>query len=117
VSLAKSYPAAKGVDVRPRKSSLLLLALLCALLAALAQVPASAGYEFPICTAPGGQYWPAISGNIVVWADCRDAGDPRTNSDIYGYDLRSGREFPVCTTPGSQGQPAISGNIVVWPDT
>jgi len=99
--------------MRPCKFSVLLLALFCALLAAVAAAPATAGYEFPICTAPGGQYWPAISANIVVWDDYRNSS---TGGDIYGKDLSTGREFPVCTAPGSQYWPAISASIVVWMD-
>jgi len=38
--------------------------------------------EFPICTAPGFQGEPSISGNIVVWADNRNG-----NYDIYGATL------------------------------
>jgi len=75
---------------------------------------ALAVYEFPICTAPRDQSGPAISGNIVVWTDGRNAAT--TGLDIYGYDLSAGREFPICTMPGEQRLSDISGNIVVWRD-
>jgi len=67
--------------------------------------------EFPICTNPSGQGAPAISGDIVVWADGRNG-----NSDVYGYNLTTGEEFAICTDPGDQVYPAISGNTVVWQD-
>jgi len=70
--------------------------------------------EFTICTAPGWQYLPAVSGDIVVWQDSRSFTD--TGWDIYGYDIAARREFPICTAPGDQVAPAISGNIVVWTD-
>jgi len=70
--------------------------------------------EFTICTAPGWQYLPAVSGDIVVWQDSRGFTD--TGWDIYGYDIAARREFPICTAPGDQVAPAISGNIVVWSD-
>ncbi len=81
--------------------------------------------EFPICTANRAQYFPAISGNIVVWADNRNSNEDihpgqnpygEGNWDIYGYDLTTNAEFPICTAPGFQGEPAISGNTVVWVD-
>jgi TolB protein len=65
--------------------------------------------EFAVCTAPGDQTSPAISGSIVVWQDNRNG-----NWDIYGYDLNARTEFAVRTTPGDQKDPDISGNIVVW---
>jgi len=100
----------------PLPPSLILAALAAAVLVAVAAPPAAAGYQFPICTAPGGQYYPAISGNIVVWLDTRNDPGDYTNPDIYGYDLSTGQEFPICTAPGEQTFPAISGNIVVWAD-
>jgi beta propeller repeat protein len=71
----------------------------------------STGTEFPICTHPGYQTWPAIYGNIVVWQERRNF-----NWDIYGYDLSTGTEFPICTHMGLVWKPEIYGNIVVWWD-
>ncbi len=73
-------------------------------------------YELPICTADWAQYWPAISGDIVVWQDERNYYAGTTSMDVYGYDIAAGREFPVCTAAGYQSDPAISGHIVVWAD-
>jgi beta propeller repeat protein len=67
--------------------------------------------EFPICTAPGNQQYPVISGNYVAWLDNRNG-----NPDIYGYDLTTKKEFPICTAASGQGAPSISGDIVVWHD-
>jgi beta propeller repeat protein len=76
---------------------------------------ASAGYEFPICTDPGGYWNPAISGNVVVWVDQR-AGSDWEGYNIYGYDLSTHAQFPICTADSNQVAPAISGDIVVWQD-
>ena len=66
---------------------------------------------FPICTAPGNQSVPAISGNIVVWQDNR-----AVNPGIYGYNLETKTEFPISTERGDVSwlPPDIDGNIVVW---
>jgi beta propeller repeat protein len=78
------------------------------------------GQEFAVCTAPWDQKYPAVSGNIIVWADYRRA-NPILNpliSDIYGYDLSTGREFLIASADDDvrQVKPAISGSIVVWAD-
>jgi len=57
------------------------------------------------------QWFPAISGNRVVWVDNR-AG----NLDIYSYDLSTGNETPVCTNWADQYLPKVYGNKVVWMD-
>jgi len=67
--------------------------------------------EFPVCTAPGQQDMPAVSGGTVAWPDKRSG-----NWDIYGYDLATKAQFPICTAPGDQALPAISGDTVVWHD-
>ncbi|GAF88881.1 unnamed protein product, partial [marine sediment metagenome] len=69
--------------------------------------------EFPVCTAPGNQITPAISGDIVVWTDARANSFSR---DIYGYNLSTATEFLICTNPDYQERPSISGDIVVWGD-
>ena len=78
------------------------------------------GQEFAVCTALWDQEDPAVSGDIIVWADYRRA-NPILNpliSDIYGYDLSTGREFLIASADDDvrQVKPAISGSIVVWAD-
>ncbi|MHC4499142.1 MAG: right-handed parallel beta-helix repeat-containing protein, partial [Planctomycetota bacterium] len=67
---------------------------------------------FPICTGPGRQFDPAISGNIVVWTDQRnDVGD------IYGADISDTNNieaFEIVRQGGTQEQPAIDGSVVVY---
>jgi len=41
--------------------------------------------SYALCTAPGPQFAPRISGNLVVWEDWRDTVTPQ--ADIYLYDL------------------------------
>ena len=60
---------------------------------------------------PTHQYSPAIYGDIVVWHDYRN-----TNSDIYGYNLKTKQEFQITTNTNYQYHPAIYGDIVVWDD-
>ncbi len=69
------------------------------------------GEVFPVCSAPGLQYSPDISGSTVVWQDKRYG-----NWDIFGYNITTGEEFPVCTDPERQTRPRVSGKYVVWTD-
>jgi len=73
--------------------------------------------EFVICDAPYAQSRPVISGNIVLWDDCRRS-DPSdeygAQCDIMGYDLSTGKEFPVFVADVSAHGPAIDGDVVVW---
>jgi len=64
-----------------------------------------------VCTAPGDQILPRVSGRFVVWED-RRAG----NADIYGYDTETQKEFVICDERYDQTAPAISGTWVVWQD-
>jgi len=78
------------------------------------------GEEFVVCDASWNQQNPAVSGDIIVWQDCRRANPvfkPLT-SDIYGYDVTTGREFLIASAADDvrQVKPDISGNIVVWSD-
>jgi beta propeller repeat protein len=87
--------------------------------------------EYPICTAPGPQFAPRISGNLIVWEDWRDL----TQGDIYCYDLSvdsdgdgipnwkdSDRPNPdpaerrLTNTPWTEEYPDVSGHTVVWMD-
>jgi len=88
---------------------------------------------YPICTAPGPQMDPRISGNIVVWEDYRDG----LQSDIYMYDLSvdtgntgvpnwkkpAGQrpnpdpaETRLTSTTWDEMYPDVSGRTVVWMD-
>ncbi|HNV94191.1 MAG TPA: hypothetical protein PKI84_03860, partial [Methanofastidiosum sp.] len=62
-------------------------------------------------TAIGAISFPAIYGNIVVWADNRGGG----NSNIWGYNLKTKTEFQISDS-GNAKFPAIYGDIVVWSD-
>ena len=75
------------------------------------------GSDFSICSDASVGETPAVSGDIVVWVDWRnaDSGNP-DNADIYGYDLDSSTEFPICTNSSEQFRPAVSGRFVVWQD-
>jgi beta propeller repeat protein len=64
-----------------------------------------------LSSAAGPKGRPAISGELVVWADERN-GD----SDIYGYDLETGVEFPILIRDEPQTDPDIHGATVVWSD-
>ena len=89
---------------------------------------------YPLCTAPGPQFAPRISGNLVVWEDWRDGNQ----ADLYLYDLSvdsDGDGIPnwkeavrpnpdpaerrlTTTTDWSQceGYPDISGRTVLYCD-
>ena len=67
----------------------------------------STGSEIPIQTR-GFASSPAVSGDIVVWADDRG---------LYGYDIRTHSEFQICDSTYRPGSPKISGNTVVWDTT
>ncbi|MFB3881622.1 MAG: S8 family serine peptidase [Armatimonadota bacterium] len=87
----------------------------------------------PLCTAPGPQFAPRISGNWVVWEDWRDTANAQ--SDIYAYDLAvdsdsdgvpnwkeatkpdpDPAEIRLTDTFYSEEYPDISGRTVVWMD-
>ncbi len=69
---------------------------------------------FPVCTASGRQFDPAVSGKYVVWTDQRaDEGD------IYGADVsdpQNTRIFEIAGGKGMQQQPAIDGCTVAYSD-
>jgi len=71
--------------------------------------------EFPVCTAPGTQWRPDISGNIVVWSDLRNSS-MEDSCDVWGYDLASKSEFAICTATAGQWYPAVRDQLVVWQD-
>jgi beta propeller repeat protein len=89
---------------------------------------------YPICTAPGPQFAPRISGDLVVWEDWRDLAN--LQSDLYVYDLSvdtDGDGVPNWKDPDRPNPdpaetqftdtvgwpeefPDISGSKVVWMD-
>lgn len=67
---------------------------------------------FTICNDPARQYDPAISGNLVVWADERN-----DEGDIYGaeiVDSENIEELVIVRAPGGQIQPDVDGCMVVY---
>jgi hypothetical protein len=89
------------------------------------------GNGLAICSAPGGQFRPALIGDgkggaIIVWDDERDI---KTNaSDIYMQRIDSNGTIqwmtdgiPICTAPGNQIVPKLiddggGGAIITWTD-
>jgi TolB protein len=59
----------------------------------------------------GVQWFPAISGNRVVWSD-----NGSGTMDIYLYDIAKGREMVISNAPSDQYMPKIYGDRVVWMD-
>lgn len=76
------------------------------------------GQTFPICTDPALQDRPAISGNLVVWADRRHAtGSSLWVQDLLlAYDVSTGQETVLANLGYDQGvvSVGIDGNLVVW---
>jgi beta propeller repeat protein/parallel beta-helix repeat protein len=69
---------------------------------------------FTICSNPARQYDPAISGNLVVWADERN-----DDGDIYGADISDPeniREMAIIKSPGSQLEADVDGCLIVYVD-
>ena len=58
------------------------------------------------------QLYPVISGDLIAYADDRDAG----SYDIYLYNIRTGQTTQVTDDPNDQSSPAIFGNRIVWMD-
>ena len=56
-------------------------------------------------------WYPAISGNIIVWEDYRNG-----NGDIYAYNLSNRTETRITTDIHDQLRPVVSGNNLVWHD-
>lgn len=57
---------------------------------------------------------PSVSGDTVVWLDCRNGTNDR--SDIYGYSLAQQSVFPINITTNVKRDPVVGGNVVVWPE-
>lgn len=62
-----------------------------------------------------GQWFPAVSGTTIVWAENRGT---ETGMDLYGFDAANpgAGEFVVYSGSGEQNRPSISGTLVVWQD-
>lgn len=84
-----------------------------------------AGVEIPIAVADGAQQQPALSGDMIVWADNRNSpvrGEPLEGCgncpdnpfDIYSFNLRTGETAVLVADGKHNAQPTISGNQVAW---
>jgi thermitase len=69
------------------------------------------GESRPICTAPGKQSSPMISGDKVAWTDERNGSE-----DIYLYDLAAGTEQPLVVRERGQRVRDLSGDILLYTD-
>ena len=58
---------------------------------------------------PGGQYYPTLYEQWIVWADNRN-----TQFDLYGYNLLKGAEIQLTDTPEDETRPKIHGKWVVY---
>jgi beta propeller repeat protein len=99
--------------MRVRIALVALLATVSTLaVASQAQAAGSlSGTETRVTTDPGDQYDPAISGNIVVFTDYRNA-----DTDVYYVDLATGVEHSVIVAPGNQELTGVSGSRIVYTD-
>jgi beta propeller repeat protein len=76
------------------------------------------GVEIPITTHPADQRYPLVSGNTVIWWDCRNGSTLAftgcTNWDIYSYDITSGVETQITSSPVTEYTQDIDGNYVAY---
>ncbi len=83
------------------------------------------GEEIPVAVAEGVQQQPALSGEIIVWADNRNSpvrGEllegcgncPDNPFDIYSYNLRTGETAVLVADGKHNAQPTIDRNQVAW---
>jgi beta propeller repeat protein len=75
----------------------------------------STNTERQITSRAGDQMRPAISGDIIVWADHPDGYAHNAAGYIWMYDLRTGATRQL-STAHSAFNPDVSGNFVVWAD-
>ena len=73
------------------------------------QLNLSTRQEFPIATASYDEWWPAISGDIVVWISRRNMSEI-----LCIYILSKDYEDRLYTESVSSSRPAIYGNTIVW---
>lgn len=60
----------------------------------------------------GKLFWePAVSGDVIVWADIRSG-----NSDIYMFDFSSNQEIQLTDDSFEQVTPEIDGDKIIWQD-
>jgi beta propeller repeat protein len=74
--------------------------------------------EFLVSSGPQLQGRPSVAGNIIVWADYRDAkskNDPNAG-DIYMFDLTTRQETQITNLPSAQTRPVTNGRVIVWVD-
>jgi beta propeller repeat protein len=104
--------------MRSSRSALAVLALSCALLLALSQSSALAGYEYPICTWPAERVArnaaPGISDAYYVWAVWPDSS--MSQCEIRLRERTTGRERAIATADwtGVSADVRVDGNFVVW---
>jgi beta propeller repeat protein len=74
--------------------------------------------EILVSKGPQLQGRPKVAGNIVVWADYRDAKDKNDPNagDIYMFDLSARQETQITRLPSAQTRPVTNGKVVVWVD-
>jgi beta propeller repeat protein len=94
------------MSIKVNRFNLCILVIICSCL----MIPITSGIAItPVCTKPGEQQSPAVSGETIVWMDWS------SDYDIYRWDPTDGIQA-VCTYPGDQMYPAISGATIVWMD-
>jgi len=73
---------------------------------------------FPATRAAKMQNRPSVWGNVIVWADFRDAKseDDQEAGDIYMYDIASGKETLISSHRSAQVRPVTNGRYIVWTD-
>lgn len=66
------------------------------------------GVVVRITNDPGGQYYPAIFNQWIVWSDNRNS-----QFDLYGYNLKRGIEIQLTDTPEDETRPYINDGWVI----
>jgi beta propeller repeat protein len=61
---------------------------------------------------PGNQSFPRISGDFVIWVDCRNDG--KDNTDLYLFNLKTGTETRLTQPKMLRSIPYIQGDQVLW---
>jgi beta propeller repeat protein len=69
-----------------------------------------------ITSAPSAKSVPAISGNIVAWADKRNYDKLAPMWDVYIYDIRTGKERKASSVQGQLQNVTVDGNDVSYFD-